>query len=198
MARPTTNADETTSEQPSLQDELRALIEQQGELGERIMRLATRAETEIVDLKAEMKTCATELGEARAELAELRAAHEIEMQKRATAEARLGKLKAKIATIRAQCADLDEEDDAGPVMEAPAETDVESVAPGTDPVMERLGLTETDLEAVDLLVRRGEAPDRTKMLGTLVRRALAAEGLPTGRAARICADRGEEVQAIRC
>ena len=64
--------------------------------------------------------------------------------------------------------------------------------------MESLGLTETDLETVDLLVLRGEAPDRTKMLRALVRRALDAEGLPTGGAAPICADRGEEPQTIRC
>ena len=86
------------------------------------MRLAMRAETEIADLKAEMRACAAELGEARAELAELRAAHEIEMKKRALAETRLVKLQATIAKIRAECDDLDEEDNAGPAREAPAET----------------------------------------------------------------------------
>ena len=74
-ARPT----KPSGEQPSLQDELRVLIDQQGELAQRIMLLARRAGAEIEELKAEMKACAAELGEARAELAELRAAHEIEM-----------------------------------------------------------------------------------------------------------------------
>ena len=195
MARPTTKTDETTSEQPSLRDELRALIEQQGELGQRIMLLAGRAETEIADLKAEVKTCATELGEARAELAELRAAHQIEMQKRATADAHVVKLKAKIAMIRAGCADVDEEDDAGPIMEALA---VEPTAPGTDQVVEGLGLTEADLAAVDMLVRRGEAPDRTEMLRTLVRRGLAAGGLPVGTEVPNGPGHGEEPQTAWC
>ena len=78
----TTKTDETPGAPPSLQDELRALIDQQGELGQRIIALAMRAETEIEDLKIQVQTCAAELGEARVELAELRAAHEIEMQKK--------------------------------------------------------------------------------------------------------------------
>jgi len=57
----------------------------------------------------------------------MRAAHEIEMQKRATAEARVVKIEARIAMIRAACDDLDEEGYAGPVMEAPAETDAETI-----------------------------------------------------------------------
>lgn len=197
MARPTTKTDETTSAQPSLQDELRALIEQQGELGQRIIVLAMRAETEIEDLRIQVQTCAAKLGEARVELAELRAAHEIEMQKRATAEARVVKLTAKIAKIRAECADLDE-DDAGAVMEAPAEIDAEPMASGTDPVVEGLGLTKTDLAAVDMLVRRGEAPDRKEMLRTLVRRGLAAGGSPAGTEVPIGPDRGEESQTAWC
>lgn len=175
MPRSTTN--ETTSVQPSLQGELRELVEQQTELGQRLVALAMRAETKIEDLKIQMQTCAAELGEARVELAKLRAAHEIEMRMRATAEARVVRLKAKIATIGAECADLDEENDAGPVIQAPAGTDLEPTAPGTDPVVESLGLTETDLAAVDVLVRRGEAPDRKEMLRTFVRRGLAAGGL---------------------
>lgn len=198
MARPTTKTDETTSAQPSLQDELRALIEQQGELGQRIIALAMRAETEIENLKIQVQACAAELGEARVELAELRATHESEMQKKAIAEARVVRLKAKIATIRAECADLGEEDDAGLVIEVPAETDVETGTPGTDAVVESLGLTETDLAAVDMLVRDGEAPDRNEMLRTLVRRGLAAGRLRTGGAAPSGPDRGEELQTAWC
>ena len=190
MPRPT---DETPGAPPSLQDELRALIEQQGELGQRIIALAMRAETEIEDLKIEVQTCAAELGETRVELAELRAAHEIEMQKRATAEARVVKIETKIAMIRAACDDLDEEGYAGPVMEAPAETDAEPMAPGTDQVVESLGLTETDLTAVDMLVHRGEAANRKEMLRTLIRRGLAAGRLPTGGS-----DHGEESQTAWC
>jgi hypothetical protein len=178
MPRPTTKTDETTSAQPSLQDKPRALIDQQGELGQRIIVLAMRAETEIEDLKIQVQTCAAELGEARVELAGLRAAHEIEMQKRATAEARVDKLKAKIATIRAECDHLDEEDAAGPVIEATADTGLGRAAPGMDPVVEGLGLTETDLALLDMLVRRGAAPDRKEMLRSLVRRGLAAGRLP--------------------
>lgn len=81
MARPKSETDEITSERP-LQDELRALIQQQGELGQRIVVVAMRAETELANLKAEMKACAAELGEARTVLAELRAAHEMERTKR--------------------------------------------------------------------------------------------------------------------
>lgn len=178
MPRPTTSTDETSGAQPCLQDELRTLVEQQAELGQRIAALAERAGAEIEDLKIQVQTCTAELGEARVELSELRAAHEIEMQKRATAEARVIKLGAKIAKIRAACADLDEEDAASPVIEAPVEAGVEPIAPWTDAVVEGLGLTETDLAVVDMLVRRGEAPDRNEMLRTLVRRGLAAGRMP--------------------
>lgn len=46
--------------------------------------------------------------------------------------------------------------------------------------MEGLGLTETDLEALDMLVRRGEAPNRKEMLRMIVRRGLADGRVPTG------------------
>ncbi len=180
MPRLTNKTDDATSAQPSLQDALRALIEQQGEIAERIVALAARAEAEIADLKTQAQTSAAELGEARIELAELRAAHEIEMRKRATAEARVVRLRATIAKIRAACADLDGEDAASPVIEAPAEASVEPTAPGTDAVVEGLGLTESDLAVVDMLVRRGEASDRNEMLRTLVRRGLAACRMPAG------------------
>lgn len=194
---PRSTTDETTSVQPCLQDELRALVEQQTELGQRLVALAKRAETEIADLKSQVETRAAELGETRIELAELRAAHEKEKQKRTTAEARVVRLKAKIAMIRAECADLDEEDTEEPEIEATARTGVEPTAPGTDAVVEGLGLTDIDLAAVDMLVRRGEAPDRKEMLRTLVRRGLAAGGLRTEGAAPRGADHGEAPQTAR-
>lgn len=197
MPRPTTRTDETRGAQPCLQDELRTLVEQQTELGLRLVALAKRAETEIADLKCQVQTCAAELGEARVELAELRAAHEIEMRKRATAEARVIKLGAKIAKIRAACADLDEEDAASPDVEAPAETGIEPTAPGADAVVDRLGLTETDLAAVDMLVRHGEAPNRNEMLRTLVRRGLVAARMPGGSHATSGLDLVVGAQAIR-
>jgi hypothetical protein len=145
-----------------MQDELRALLEQQAELGQRIVALAERAGAEIEDLKIQVQTCATEFGEARVELAELRAAHGIEMRERATAEARVVKLGAKIAKIRAACADLDEEDAASPDMEAPAETGVEPTAPWADAVVDSLG-ADRDRSRGDRHAgpsRRGAEPER--------------------------------------
>lgn len=138
-----------------------------------------------------MQTCAAELGESRVELAELRTALEIEVKKREMAESRLAKLKAKVAKFQAECDDLDEEDDA-----APAETDAEPNAPATDQVVQGLGLTEADLAAVDELVVRGEASDRMMMLRALVRRGLAAGGLPVGTEAPIDSDRGGKPQTV--
>lgn len=111
----------------------------------------------------------------------------------------MAKLKAKVARIRSECDDaIDEENEGAPVMEAPVETDAEPVAPATDLLVETLGLTEADLAAVDVLVRRGEAPGRPEMLRTLVRRGLAAEGLPAGTEVPIYPDRGEEPQTAWC
>ena len=97
------------------------------------MLLAMRADTECENVKAQAQTCATELGEVRAELADRRVAHEIEMKKRVIAEARVVKLEAKLATIRAECDDdIDEENVVATVVEAPVETDDEPMAPAAE------------------------------------------------------------------
>ena len=128
----------------------------------------------------------------------MRTALEIEVKKREIAETRLAKLKAKIAKFQAECDDLDEEDDAAPAGATPAETDAEPMAPAMDQVVQGLGLTEADLAAVDELVVRGEASDRMTMLRALVRRGLAAGGLPDSTEAPIDSDRGGKPQTVWC
>lgn len=194
MARPKIDTDETASEELSVGDELRLLLKQQTDLGERIRLLAERAETEIKTLKVEVQERGAALGEARAELAEVRAALETETVKRTAAEARIRKLEAKIEKIRAT---VDEEDDAEPdevLPAAPIELDAEIVPAATPPTSaDTFGLSPIEIDMVDALVARGEAPDRTAMLRVLVLRALAAEGVSPGGAA-VPADR-EKAQA---
>ena len=73
----------------------------------------------------------------------------------------------------------------------------EPIAPGAEKLAEHLGLTETDLAAVDLLVRRGDSPDRTTMLATLVRRGLAVGAFPVDARLGNGRDHGEGAHAAR-
>lgn len=156
-----------------------------------------RAETEIADLKVEKEASAVELAEARAELVEVHAAHETEMQKRTEAEARVVRLKAAIATIRDECDAIDDQEEPAPGENATGPVDVEPIAPDAEKLAEHLGLTEADLTAVDLLVRRGDAPDRTTMLAALVRCGLAVGALPVDARLRNDRDHGEGQPAAR-
>jgi hypothetical protein len=191
MARPKTRTDETADGELSVGGGLCLLVEQQSDLGERIRRLAGRAEIEIETLRAEVQERTAELGEARVELAEVRAALEIETMKRAAAGARAGRLEKVIAKIRAAADEADvEADEVTPAVEVANETENPPAAASA----ESLGLTSAELAAVDVLVARGDAPDRTSMLRTLILRALSAEGVMSGNAAPP-ADREEALDA---
>lgn len=65
MSRQMPNPDDTATAQLSLQDELQALFEQQGDLGRRSIVLATRADVEIADLKVQVEASAAELADPR-------------------------------------------------------------------------------------------------------------------------------------
>jgi hypothetical protein len=180
MARLKTRTDETADGELSVGGELRLRVQQQFDLSERIRLLAGRTETEIETLRAEVQERTAELGEARAELAEVRAALETETKKRTAAEARARRLEKAITKIRAVADEIDvEADEVTPAVEVADETENPPAAVSA----ESLGLTSAELAAVDVLVARGGAPDRTSMLRTLVLRALSAEGVMPGNAA---------------
>ena len=143
-------------------------------LGQRLALAAEQAKVEMDKLEAEAQVCAAELGEARVEIAELRAAHEAEEAKRVAAEADARKLRAKLAGIMALCVEADEEAPLG------GEPEIETTNVDDDlgqllPVA--LGMNPNEIDALDALAIREGAPDRRAILRLLVQRALAASGL---------------------
>lgn len=116
------------------------------------------------------------------------------------AEGCVTRLKATIARIRPECDDeADGQNEEPAFVDALNETNAEPKTPARES-LGNLGLTKADVADVDVdvLFRRGAVPDRPEMLRTLIRRGLAAEGLPVDADAPICPDRDEELHSARC
>lgn len=143
-------------------------------LGERLALAAEQAKVEMDKLETKAQACAAELGEVRAELADLRAAHETEKAKRVAAEADAMKLRGKLGAIKALCGETDEEapEAAEPEIET---TDVEGDHGQLLPVA--LGMNSNEIDALDALAVQEGVSDRRAILRLLVQRALAASGL---------------------
>jgi hypothetical protein len=180
---------------------LDALVAQHAALGEALAGIAERLDAEAAAASQREEEHAARLGEAQRELAEARAALEIERTSRQAAERRLSAKRSAIASAQAAlafaAAETCDDENNRPTVAAEAEADTDAVLPlpaGTTPGGEATSseapepdhqsdeamlaaMTNSEITALDKLVVMEGYADRASLLRALCIRALTGAGL---------------------